>query len=284
MRTRTLAVALLIAAASLTAPSCTRDNSTRSARLLTMAAEEAGFIDSIQDRLTRQLNIADLQIQTGQKSEALKTLDLAGKTLKVEEKDKKTLDDFRRIAGWTSVAELAHSAGDDKVALDAYYAAVEQLNSVEPVTRRAEYVLSISEISFTLKGKTEAGQLLVKGGQWASNIKDERVRRYALSTFTNQLISYDDLDSARTVMRNEPDAAWRADTLAMMARSAINLDRPSDRVFAQLRNAPSPAAAMSADAQVAAEQRNSEVNFNKDVHYSTNFRQQKIQQGYLPNQ
>src|ERR1039458_1509363 len=115
MRMQAVALSLILAS-GVAMSSCTGETSTRSGKLLTMAAEEAGAIDSLQERLTRQLNIADLQIQTGQKAEAIKTLSLAAATLKVEEKEKKTLDDFRRIAGWTSVAQLSHRAADDKFA------------------------------------------------------------------------------------------------------------------------------------------------------------------------
>lgn len=296
MRTpvKTVAIALLLAAASVSTMSCSRDTSNRSGRLLTMAAEEAGFIDSIQERLTRQLNIADLQIQSKQKAEALKTLALAGKTLEVEEKDKKTLDDFRRIAGWASVAELAHQAGDDSVAVTAYYNAREKLDSVSPEARRAEYVLSLSEICFMLKGKQEAGQLLVKGGGWASKISDTNVRRYALTTFTTQLIGYDDLDSARLVMRNEPDAAWRADSLAVMARNAMNAEVKSNSAIAYESSARGAAALTMRTASPvdqgmvlrdkSREQADPTLNFNANVRYQQNYRKESLQQGYLPQQ
>ena len=283
MRISTLALSLVLATAAVSSiTSCSHDTSTRTGRLLTMAAEEAGFIDSLQDRLTRQLNIADLQIQTGQKTEALKTLDLAATTLRVDEKEKKTLDDFRRIAGWTSVAELSHQAGGDKPALDAYYNAVESLNSVQPVTTRAQYVLSLSEICLILKGKDEAGQLLIKGGEWASKIPDTLTRRYALTTFTTQLIGYDNLDAARTVMRNEPDATWRADSLAAMARQAMVIEQKqkgSESRYATAAESPSVRRS-----QLSADSVSDQYSgFNKRVQYKDNFRQADLQQGFLPN-
>ena len=74
MRAFPLALPCLLLAA-LTVSSCsTPTMPSRNGKLLTMAAEEAGFIHNLTDRLTRQLNIADLQIQAGQKSEALRTL------------------------------------------------------------------------------------------------------------------------------------------------------------------------------------------------------------------
>jgi hypothetical protein len=277
---------------------------TRSAKLLTMAAEEAGSIDVLDDRLTRQLNIADLQIQCGQKSEAIKTLALAVSTLRVREKESAStapsteaaggerelpqpFDEFRRIAGWTSVAELAHTAGDSKMANAAYIDAVEALNSVQPEIKRAEYVMSLSEICNTLRGQSEATQLLVKGGQWAQKIDNRTVRRYALATFARQLTNYDDLEDARTVMRNEADARWRSDMFAALARQNITYESDKARETNYAVAAASPmmsrreagdetkAGKTSADA-------GSTDKFNQNLHYAYNYRNEDIQRGLTP--
>lgn len=253
---------------ALTFTACTGAQGTRSARLLTMAAEEAGFIDNLQERLVRQLNIADLQAATDQNVEARKTLRLAAATLKVQEKA--TLDDFRRIAGWTSVAELSYRAGDVPFATDAYYNAVEALNSVQPEPRRAEYVLSLSEICAQLKGKVEAGRLLVKGGNWAMGITNPGVRQYALRTFSARLIRYDDFDAARSVLRLDPDPRWRSDTLASLAREQA----------AEMKNY--EVALTAPEAAPKAVSRDAVVNFNKSVRYSENFRQQTLQNDLAP--
>ena len=260
---------------------------TRAGKLLTMAAEEAGFIDSLEERLTRQLNVADLQIQTGQKSEAIKTLNLAGATLKVEEKpkDKKTLDDFRRIAGWASLAELYHRAGDNSAGTAAYYDAYEALKSVTPVAKRAEYVLSLSEVCAELKGKSEAAQVLESGGQWAAEITDPASRRVALATFAQRLFEYDEFDRARKVMRVEVDARWRSDTLAAMARQAMEVknqggayaNEARSRMASDMRAASSIAAENVSGAKPAA------LFYNNSVKYEENYRRQDIQQGLFPH-
>jgi hypothetical protein len=279
---------------------------TRSAKLLTMAAEEAGAIDSLDDRLTRQLNIADLQIQCGQKSEAIKTLTLAVSTLQVREKSpagtesaadgpaksgrgeetKQNFDEFRRIAGWTSVAELAHAAGDLKMANAAYIDAVEALNSVQPEIKRAEYVMSLSEICYTLRGQNEATQLLVKGGQWAQKITNQTVRRYALATFARQLTNYDDLEDARIVMRNEADARWRSDMFAALARQNITIEQQKN-VNSEYFAAAAPAMksvdrARETKASGGWADEGVTQDFNKNLHYAQNYRNDDIQRGMAP--
>jgi hypothetical protein len=285
MRKPLLICVALAAAMSLAACGTTPS---RAGRLLTIAGEEANLIDSLSDRLTRQLNIADLQIQANQKGEAIKTLALATATLRAEEKDTKlAMDDFRKIAGWTSVAELNKRAGEDKGALGAYLNAVEALNSVKPVATRAQYVLSLSQICNEIRGKQEAIALLVKGGEWAREITHVGTRRYAIFTFSESLVGYDDLEAARTTMRNEPDPRWRSDALMAMGRNEIYTGvsfESKDRflAFAQARTSrglseKSPAT------QVDMAFPSDEVRqFNKNLRYEDNFRQQSLQQGQRP--
>lgn len=262
----------------------------RAGRLLTMAAEEAGFIESLDERLTRQLNVADLQIQTGQKSEAVKTLGLAATTLKVVEKesDKKTLDDFRRIAGFASLAELYHRAGDNGAGTAAYYDAYEALKSVQPVAKRAEYVLSLSEVCAELKGKAEAARVLESGGQWAGEIKDQGSRRMALATFAQRLFEYDDFDKARVVMKVELDPRWRSDTLSAMARQAMEVKNRSGAYAAGMETARLRTAHEDRDSSksVARESAGSEADapqfLNNSVRYDFNYRRADIQQGIMP--
>lgn len=266
----------------------------RSAKLLTMAAEEAAAIDAVAERLTRQLNIADLQIQNNHKDEALKTLALAATTLHQPEKaDRQTIDDFHRIAGWTSVAELCYAAGGNKAASDAYFEAVESLNSVKPEPKRAEYVLSLSEVCEKVRGKPEAIALLVKGSGWSAGISDELTRRFAIRTFAGKLVGFDDLEAARQAMRNELDARWRADTFMtiaqqnMVAEASFKRSPGNNESVYQERSAAAGAPAADRIRATGATESTGEPGssgrdlalFNKNVQYSSNFYRADLQSG-----
>ena len=277
MRSPMKSLALVVALLPLLLAACTNTPS-RAGKLLTIAAEEAGAIDTLDDRLARQLNIADLQIQAGQKAEALKTLSLATATLKMDEKDPtRAITDFRRIAGWTSVAQLSRRAGDDKAGTDAYFAAVEAINATKPATA-AEYVLSLSQVCFEIRGKAETVALLVKGGEWARAVSDVGTRRYALWCYAQALVSYDELEPARAVMRNEADARWRSDALAALARNEMASPYKSmtfnGAIFAEM-DAPRRALRESSN-------QSKHMEFNKSVQYDQTFRQPSIQQGLQP--
>jgi len=122
-------------------------------------------------------------------------------------------------------------------------------------------------VAFELKGKKEAGQLLVDGGTWAAKISDRELRRFALTTFASQLAGYDDLDEALAVMKNELDPAWRADTLAAIARNNIVTESRAPAVASWFRGAKSAG----------------NLRFNKNVQYDENYRQPGLQQGMAPN-
>src|SRR5437764_474274 len=83
-------------------------------RILHMAGEEAGQIPAPKERLTRQLNIANRETQTGQPGNARNTLVLARQTL--EQADKKAFNNQERLAGWISICELARYADDKSFA------------------------------------------------------------------------------------------------------------------------------------------------------------------------
>ena len=187
----------------------------RSGRLLTMTSEEAANISSTLERFTRQLNIADTQVQTGRKADADKSLLLARDTL-VSSKDA-TFDSFHRIAGWTAIAQLARAAEDRPLALKASDEALAALNNVSPVPERAQYVLSLAGELYLLKGRIDAIELLNSGAGWAEKIDDVNMRREALIAFSYRLISYDAFDDVRTALRRDPDAVWRTDTLLAMS-------------------------------------------------------------------
>lgn len=279
MRMRVVWIAAVLTAAGvgsavLVTPGCQagRDMN-RTGRVLLMAAEESAYITSLQDRLERQLNIADLLIQADRKQQAVETLELARTTLRQQEKDNKTIDDFRRIAGWTSIAELARQAGDRGMAIAAADDAVEALNSVEPEARRAEYVLSLAEEIRELRGEVEAGRLLEKGGKWAAKIEDTPVRRFALQTFARRLVTLNQFEEARRTLRNELDAAWRADTLVAMAEPPPPVAMNAMGMAKSPQAADVPTDAKSLDSATAARV----AGFNKDVRYEQNYRRADLQ-------
>lgn len=238
----------------------------RSGKMLTMAAEEAMFVDNLDMRLARQLNIADLQNKTNRKTDAAHTLQLAKDTLSSAEA-RKQLTEFRRIAGWTSISELARAADDKSLANAACNEALETLYSVKPEAARAEYVLSLSEEVKELRGNVEAGRLLVKGGEWAGTIPDKTVRRQALSAFANQLMMFDQFEEARTVLRNDSDAAWRVDVLTASAQN-LNMEQTT-RVT------------MSGAAMKSVTINNT---YGKNVRFRDTFQQADFQQRMLPNE
>lgn len=241
---------------------CARPTSDRSGRMLLMAAEEAGFITNTHDRLTRQLNIADVQNRTNRKTDAAKTLDLARETLRTKEALAQ-LTEVQRLSGWTSICELARTADDKTLAGKALDEALEVLYSMKPEASRAQYVLSLSEVVTDLRGKGEAARLLVKGGEWAGKIEDIGMRRFALTTFSQKLLADEQYEDARTVLRHEADAAWRADTLTGLAQMTFAADT-------RAMYAAKSAAAPMLDSQAR--------EFNRDVRFQMNYRKDALQQ------
>ena len=67
MRRLNLLACVVVASFPMFLAACEHATPSRAGRLLTIAGEEANLIDTLDDRLTRQLNIADMQIQAGQK-------------------------------------------------------------------------------------------------------------------------------------------------------------------------------------------------------------------------
>jgi len=194
---------------------CTRP-AERDTRLLTMAAEEANLISDHRERLMRQLNIADWQVHTHRKPDGQRTLLKAVETLQ-DENNRKDLDEFGRISGWASIAELARAADDNALSLKACDEALETLQSLNPPARRCEYVLSLATQVQILRGTTEATRLLSKAGGWAETILDKFERRQALLAFSNRLFDLKEWSEGQTMLRHDADAAWRSDTLAAMA-------------------------------------------------------------------
>ena len=83
-------------------------NASRSQKLMAMAADEAGKIPEPDMRLTRQLNLADQQIQRGWKTDAQVTLTRASENLKST--DGAGLNDHARVSGWISISQLGRQS------------------------------------------------------------------------------------------------------------------------------------------------------------------------------
>jgi hypothetical protein len=215
MKPAPLAVTLLAATLLLTACKSSAD---RTGRLLSMAGEEAANITNKMDRFTRQLHIAETQLRTDRKPDAARTLALAQDTLKVSTKD--DFDDFHRIAAWTAISQLARQANDRPLALKSADAAQAALNDVQPAAERPQYVLSLAGELAELRGNDAAIELINSGGAWAAEIVEPVARRTALTAFTNRLLSYDAYESARTMLRRDPDPVWRTDMFLALANTS----------------------------------------------------------------
>jgi hypothetical protein len=187
-------------------------------RILGMAGEEAGQINAPQERLTRQLNIANRQTENGHATDARKTLAEARST--IEHADKNALTDQQRLAGWISLCELARDADDKPFANSALDQALASLNEITPAQARCEYVLGIEREVKNLRGDAPAAKLLVTASEWAMELPKEPTRRAAYVSFANALFHCSDYDAARTVLRHDADAAWRSDALTFLSDRA----------------------------------------------------------------
>jgi len=217
--------ALLAVTAMLFLASCERQDD-RAGHLLLMAGEEAANIPNSLDRFTRQLNIADTQLQTNRKADAIKTLTLARDTLTAAKGD--DFDDFHRIAGWTSISQLARNAGDRDLAIKSADSAQAALNDVKPVTERPQYVLSLATELADLRGKAATVELLDSGAAWAAEIPQSSLRRAALMAFTTALLNNDAYEDARNALHRDPDPAWRTDMVLALATQYETPAKPSD--------------------------------------------------------
>lgn len=185
-------------------------------RILHMAGEEAGQITAPKERLTRQLNIADRQNRNGHHDDARKTLREARKTLESAQ----GLSNHEQLAGWISLSELSRAAQDVPFASAALDQALSALHNLGPVNERCDYVLGVAHELKFLRGKPEAAKLIVTGGQWAVEIPNKDQRRLALLSFADELFRCDDYEGARTVLRHDPDPAWRSDSLMALSDKA----------------------------------------------------------------
>lgn len=187
----------------------------RSQRLMALAAEEAGLIPEIDTRLTRQLNLADVQIQRDWLADARATLANARDTLKSADAAK--LNEHARLSGWISISELSRQAEDTVLANQACDGAVTALRAIDDPGRRCQYVLGIANELQYLKGKPAAAQLLVEAGPWLRSLDHLEKRRQAATSFAAALFNFDDYAGGQKLLRQDDDAAWRSETLAHLA-------------------------------------------------------------------
>jgi hypothetical protein len=189
----------------------------RSRKLMALAAEEAGRIPDPDMRLTRQLNLADVQIGRDWKDDARKSLAAARATLAAPESTK--LGEQARLGGWVSVSELSRRSHDTDVAAAATDAALAELNKIEDPAARCEYVMGVANELQYSKGKPAAAALLDRAGPWTRSIDSVGSRRQALVAFATALFNLDDFDAGRKMLDQESDPAWRSDVLAGMAEN-----------------------------------------------------------------
>lgn len=187
----------------------------RAARLVALAAGEAAEITKPRDRLQQQLNIAEMQIRRAWMPDARTNLVAARKT--IESADRDQLTDLDRIAGWVSISELSRDAGDYSGATVACDSARKSLTTIQPESKRCEYVRGLSREFFAIGDGRSAVDLLTQAGAWAKGIEQEAYRRQALVALANDLFNWDAFDNGRTVLRNDSDAAWRSQTLLTLA-------------------------------------------------------------------
>ena len=197
----------------------------RGRELLALAAREAGDITDPDGRLTRQLNIADTQIHGFDASDGIRTLQAARETIR---RGGDQLGEDVRLAGWVSISQLARAGKDRPTAESACQEALERLHSLPGEARRCRYVLGVANEARHLVTEQTAVDLLKLAGGWAKAIDSVTERHQALLAFAVALFNLNRAEDGVAVLRNEPDAAWRADTLVMLAAASS-----PDRGFAR---------------------------------------------------
>ena len=196
-----------------------QQSESRSQKLMALAANEAGKIAEPDQRLTRQLNLADLQSSRGWTADARVTLSAASKTL--ASPDAAKLNDHARISGWVSISELSRRIDDMPSASTATEAALREMERIEDPSKRCQYVMGLANELQYIKGKPAAAALLAKAGPWTKSIDSVPQRRQALVAFSTALFNLDDFAAGQTMLSHETDAAWRSDVLASMAQFAM---------------------------------------------------------------
>ncbi|HUT59703.1 MAG TPA: hypothetical protein VNA25_17795 [Phycisphaerae bacterium] len=218
---KTIGVSMMAAAAMLAGcePGAGFQSGDRAAILMRLAEEEADRISSPKDRLTRQLNIANLQIGERRHADGRATLARARATLESAGKDE--LTDHERISGWVSISELSRHAGDYPSARSACQEGLGFLRTIQPVADRVQYLRGLAEELRKCIGKAASAKVLREGGQWVKTVEERVRRRAAFTMVAHDLFLCDDYDGGRDVLRLEDDTTWRTDTLIQLAGNAI---------------------------------------------------------------
>ncbi len=183
----------------------------------TWPAKRRGRSNAPRDRLTRQLNIANRETQSGRPGNARGTLALARQTL--EHAAKKDFNDQERLSGWISLCELARDADNKPFANAALDQALAALNQLTPEPSRCEYVPGIEHEVRALRGDGAAAAMLRTAADWAMDLQ-QPTRRSAWFVFAGELFRCNDYEGARLVLRHDRDAAWRSDALIALSEQA----------------------------------------------------------------
>lgn len=239
-------------------------NKQRSQKLMALASDEAGKIVDADVRLTRQLNLADVQIARDWADDAKRTLTAARKTLESPEAGK--LNDHARISGWVSISELSRRIKDPPTAATATEAALVELDKIVDPSKRCEYVMGISNELQYVRGKPAAAAQLARAGPWTNSIDNLALRRQALIAFSTALFNLDAFDAGQQMLGQEKDAAWRSDVLASMAQMPLEEKFASRSMGAE--QAPAAPAAMAT----------TQPSYGKNLEYDQVFKNQKKSQ------
>jgi hypothetical protein len=249
----------------------------RESKLLTMAAGEAQQIPDSTARLTRQLNFASQQMSRGKTDESRQSLAYAAQTLR----DAKPgdLTSQIRIAGWVSISELSREGSDLSTAHMACEQSVAVLQSLQPISDRPQYVIGVANEVQALDGKPAAAKLLEASADWIKQVEGVTMQRVALVAVADATFYCEDYAGGLTILRTDDDAAWRSDTLAMLAdENRIFRDSNGNIILnagsgsrtldwvSNVGNAAVPASVPSADAA---------SSFSKPVDYKSVFSQSK---------
>lgn len=197
-------------------PNVNRDPG-RQYQLMLLAVDAAKDIADAHERLKRQLNLADMQINRSRNADAAATLTDAADTLK---KDGGKLTNHTRLSGWVSVSELSRRAGLRSQAEAACGEADKALHTLDSLPERCQYVMGIARELHALYGPPKAIELLREAGPWAKKIDNPAERRKALSGFAAALFNLDAFSDGQAVLKQDDDAIWRTDTLTAMSQPA----------------------------------------------------------------